>query len=255
MDHGFDMDQVDAWFAKQREETAKNLETRREDRTNLLSIGRWVTVDGLVSKPELNGRTGEVIQKEPSPGRVGILVHLESGSTKEFALKRSNLIPFSDEQTVTAVRLGAQKEGAALHCVETRVPRHLISGETVCPVPHAVGVPLLVAKAQPYLKLRERRDFDNQWATWLMIEQSNGGFAPAEWQSYVGPVLVYREDEQAFNSDDMLIVNDYLSCLLDEFGDGEVGEITAEAFQGFKVRQLKNYRMNPEYDQCLDINI
>ena len=77
------------------------------ERTNLLGLGCWVTLEGLQAKPELNGLTGEVIEKEPSPGRV----HLADGNTKDYALKHENLRTFPDSETVMAVRLGAKKEG------------------------------------------------------------------------------------------------------------------------------------------------
>jgi len=257
MDYDFSSFDLDAFQAQQRESKDADRATRRADRTNPLAIGRWVTVRGLQSKPELNGLTGEVIQKEPSPGRIGVLVHLDSGSTKEFALKSQNLCTFPDDQTVGAVRLGAAVEGGPLHVVETRVPKQLLPDVTACPVPHAVGVPLLVAKARPYKTLRERADYDNQWATWLMIDP-NSGFAPDAWQSFIGPVWVYREDDRVFNWDDMLIMSDYLLHLLDLFGDGEVtpDDITARAFQDVKERKLEEQRMNPDQlEQTLDLNI
>lgn len=250
---------LDEWTANMQAEREKDRAQLREDRSNALAIGRWVRIEGLQAKPELNGLTGEVIDKEPSRGRVGVLVHLRGGATKECALKPQNLCTFRDEETVMAVRLGATREGSTRHVVETRVPRHLLSGESPCPVPRLAGIPLMMARTRPYVTLRDQRDYDNQWATYLMIEP-NSGFAPLEWQSLVGPVLVYRDDNGAFNSDDMLMLNEYLTWQLDNYADGPgtvtPQDLTPQAFQKFKTRQVRLQEANADHmDQTPDLTI
>ena len=220
---------------------------RRAERTNPLALGRWVTVEGLQSAQELNGLTGEIVKEEAKPGRAGVLVHVPDRKERECSIDYKNLCPFDDKQTVMAVRLGAKGEGHSLHLLETRVPRQLFSAaEELCPVPRLCGIPLVVAKVQPYVRLGERGDYDNQWATFLMIESSNG-FAPPAWQSHVGPVVVYRDDNGDFNRDDMLMLNSYLSNLLDRFSDENArpADMTPRAFRNFKVQCINVGQVTP----------
>lgn len=87
------------------------------------------------------------------------------------------------------------------------------------PVFTLCGLPLMVEKVKPYKPLAEGYQRDNQWATWMMIEPHTG-FAPAEWVGGVGPVLVYRPRGLDFGPDDALVINDFLSGLLDMYSNG-----------------------------------
>ena len=60
---------------------------------------------------------------------------------------------------------------------------------------------------------------DNQHATWLMIDPVTG-FAPAEWQRGVGNVIVARADGGALDTATLGAVTDYVSDIVDAFGDG-----------------------------------
>jgi hypothetical protein len=69
-----------------------------------------------------------------------------------------------------------------------------------------------------------------------MLVDVHSGFAPPEWQSYVGPILAYRpqhhhflgtqigdqSDVQHFNSLDGEIVWDFMSNILDRFGEAQI---------------------------------
>jgi hypothetical protein len=228
---------------------------RIAERSNPLALGRWVTIKGLQKAVELNGLTGEIIKKEAAPDRAGVLVHVATGKKeskrKECSINYSNLIPFDDKKTVMGVRLGARGEGNSLRLLETRVPRQLLVDETPCPVPHLCGIPLMVAKVRPFVELGDRSTYDNQWATYLLISPKSG-FAPPRWQSYVGPVVAYRDDEEDFCWGDMLILNSYLSHLLDKFSEGLVQQhhMTPRAYQRFKAKELEFQRMNPECEQA-----
>ena len=97
-----------------------------------------------------------------------------------------------------------------------------------------LGFPLHVSRVEPRSKLAERIDFDNQWATWMMIEPVSG-FAPPQWQAHVGPVVVWRPDADggAVSSQDMKLFHDFLSTALDRYSDGDVvpeRDLTPEAW-------------------------
>ena len=90
----------------------------------------------------------------------------------------------------------------------------------VAPASTLLGIPLRVAYVKPRSELLDREDYDNVWATWMMIDPETG-FAPSEWQAYVGPVVVWRPIG-AVSSHDMCLLNDFLSMMLDRYSEGEV---------------------------------
>lgn len=56
-----------------------------------------------------------------------------------------------------------------------------------------------------------------------MIDPGHG-FAPPEWQSGVGDVLVVRADRKPLDIAMLAAVTDYVSDILDAFGDGMDGD-------------------------------
>jgi hypothetical protein len=52
----------------------------------------------------------EINDQDTGSGRVGILVHLARGETKQCALKAQSLRLFPNEETVMVVRLGTMQE-------------------------------------------------------------------------------------------------------------------------------------------------
>lgn len=95
------------------------------------------------------------------------------------------------------------------------------------PISQKIGFPLLVQR--PEKKSVRGPPGDNQHATWLMIDPTTG-FAPDEWQSGVGNVIVARADEKALDTATLGAITDYVSDILDAFGDG------AEVAQGYYNR-------------------
>jgi hypothetical protein len=81
------------------------------------------------------------------------------------------------------------------------------------------------------------------------------GFAPASWQSYVGPVLVFRPGGLDLSADDMDVINTFLDRLLDMFGDGPEFNprtwLNPDFFQRF-VRDMKEERKNSEMGSALE---
>ena len=87
----------------------------------------------------------------------------------------------------------------------------------VVPISAAIGFPLLVQRP---VKVSERGPAgDNPHATWLMIDPGTG-FAPAEWQGRVGNVIVARPGGEALDMATLGAITDYVSDILDTFGDG-----------------------------------
>ncbi|KAH6874065.1 hypothetical protein B0T10DRAFT_533095 [Thelonectria olida] len=70
---------------------------------------------------------------------------------------------------------------------------HPVFSNYVPPVPGLIEIPLILRRVGT--QSTYRADLDNQIATYLNIN-SESGFAPPAWQSYVGTVLVARKDEK-----------------------------------------------------------
>ena len=117
------------------------------------SAGCVVTLAGLVSKPELNGRSGTIAQGEPENGRLGVRVE---GLDKPIALKPQNLQPKADaqpagmsaEQWQAWLETAAMSTGAAMleyiqtaHRIEeaANAPRDIPAVEASAPAPPPAG--------------------------------------------------------------------------------------------------------------------
>eukprot|EP00930_Biecheleria_cincta_P058224 TRINITY_DN44082_c0_g1_i1.p1 TRINITY_DN44082_c0_g1~~TRINITY_DN44082_c0_g1_i1.p1 ORF type:complete len:383 (+),score=49.87 TRINITY_DN44082_c0_g1_i1:39-1187(+) len=223
-----------------------------------LGIGRWVTLHGMQTA-SMNGCVGEIIAKESTAGRMGVRVQGRGDSGK--LIKTINLNPFSDADVVKIARIGAQGEKAGGDNpggIRTwHWPRSVLGSleSETSPVSQLIGLPLQVAKVQAHEQLQGRADFDNQWATFLMIEPKSG-LAPDKWQSYVGPVVVWRPCFQPFSSDDMCLVYNYFSKLLDRYpGVRPSRDITRESFESSKRQDIEMARLNPHMEQYDDLNI
>ena len=59
-------------------------------------LGRWVRIDGLLGRPELNGRVGRVLVWDAHACRAGVEI---DGLPKKLAVKPANLVLLPPEQT------------------------------------------------------------------------------------------------------------------------------------------------------------
>lgn len=193
---------------------------------------------------KLNGKIGKVLTEELNEdGRHQVQVE---GIQKVKLMKPANIETIADKDLVQVYRIPCDGEGER-HQVLLFPKQHSMFQNSRknlrgnAPAMALCGLPLVVKKTTPRKRLGDRADYDNQWATWLMIEP-NSGFAPAEWQSGVGPVLVYRPSGKIFSADDMDATNEFLSSLLDAYGDGPEFNprtwINPDFFRNF-VQQLR----------------
>ena len=95
-----------------------------------------------------------------------------------------------------------------------------------CPLSVCLGTPFVVMKTEPVVTLESSFDAVNQHATWLNIDLASG-FAPPEWQSNVGPVVVVRTDGIDMSEADLDRAVNIVSDVLDKFGDGEPFDVKA----------------------------
>lgn len=218
--------------------------------------GRWVRIVNLTSDvgKGLNGKVGQVLNETPTnnknEGRYPILI---DGQKKAKLIKQENFENIQLDEMVQTCRIASKGESSVGFFIDTLLfPKdhsmfHQCNPNGNSRVMMHCGLNLMVQRVKPYIPLNERVDYDNQWATFLMINP-NDGFAPMDWQSYVGPVLVYRPGGLDCNVDDMTVVNDYLNELLDVFADEGQKEtrkwINKEFFQSFARRNQSDHEEN-----------
>lgn len=95
---------------------------------------------------------------------------------------------------------------------------HPVFSNHVAPVPGLIEIPLVFHRVGT--QSANRADLDNQMITYLNID-SESGFAPPAWQSYIGTVLVARKDEKQLLPQHLEGVWMYCDHILDLFGEGD----------------------------------
>lgn len=210
---------------------------------NPLAIANWIRVEALLRREALNGKLGEIIQSEQN-GR--FLVRISAVGEKQVKLiKKKNVVTLPKEDMVCCVRLCANGERSGPFVFGVRNVPLSVLRENACrsPVSNLVNAPLNVTRADWLVKKPRHTspdDFDNQWATYFMIDPESG-FAPPEWQAFVGPVYIWWNDLSVINKFDVCIFYDYISSLLEQFGDGIQPVITPEGFRMAKLQFSKQY--------------
>lgn len=104
-----------------------------------------------------------------------------------------------------------------------------------CPVLKLIGHPICMKKISPRTKLTAISSGDNMWATGFAIDPATG-LAPRDWLPPVGPVLLFRPDFTDLETRQVADMYDFVSDLLDKYGDNEVKvsrDITPHAYSKF----------------------
>ena len=131
------------------------------------------------------------------------------------------------------------------------------------PVLNRCGFPLIIVRYPDNCQRKPRSHNDNQFELETLyfanlLVDVHTGLIPPEWQNYVGPILAYRpqhhhilgiqigaqSDVQHFNSLDGEIVWDFMSNILDRFGEAEI-PVADRDFTFEKLRDFtENYCLN-----------
>jgi len=253
---GIEASDAEEIFRKQQEVFAREGEEERLREKDPLAPGRWVTLQDLKAS-HLNCCDGEIIRKKYSDGRVG--VRLKEHGDK--LIRAENLRSFSDLETVKLARVGARGEENGSRGpggVRTwRWPRSVLEElvAEISPISELIGFPLKVARVESHIKLTDPSDFDNQWASSFMVDPISG-LAPVQWQTDVGPVVMWRQDGGSLSADDAGLLQSFISDLLAMYPGVKVSEtITPQVFQEFKRCKLEKEKLNPHMEQSEDVNI
>ncbi|KAI4176327.1 MAG: hypothetical protein LQ343_001065 [Gyalolechia ehrenbergii] len=90
------------------------------------------------------------------------------------------------------------------------------------PITQKFGFPLVLRRSTVNNKV-------NMHATWLMISPDHG-FAPPEWQRGIGDCLVARADKEPLDSATLAAITDYVSDIIDAFGDDQDRSVIERRF-------------------------
>ncbi|KAJ5046771.1 uncharacterized protein L3040_003998 [Drepanopeziza brunnea f. sp. 'multigermtubi'] len=114
-------------------------------------------------------------------------------------------------------------EGVKIHSPHTRYEsvklssKHPVFGTKALPITVKFELPLVMYREMEGLP--RGQETDNQHATWLNIDPQSG-FAPPHWQGGIGTVVVASADGKPLTVATLSAVTDYVSLILDKFGDG-----------------------------------
>ncbi|KAF8861236.1 hypothetical protein BDZ45DRAFT_282417 [Acephala macrosclerotiorum] len=96
---------------------------------------------------------------------------------------------------------------------------HSIFTTKALPITTKFGYPLVISRETE--NLPRGTNTDNHHATWLNIDPESG-FAPADWQGGIGTVIAAAADGSPLSTGVLGAITDYVSNILDRFGDGGV---------------------------------
>lgn len=246
---------IEAMLAAQTERRERNRAQAEEEAQDPLGRHKWVVLDGLKAA-ELNDKMAEIVVPANENDRFGVRVR---GEEAVKLIKRCNLVTFSEQDTIKVCRLSAKGEKTFIggYIQDTRWPRTVLESMPfeVSRVSELLGFPLRITRVQARSKLSDGSHYDNQWATWMAIDPESG-FAPHQWQSGVGPCVIWRPDGDV-SSCDMCLFNDFLSDLLDKYERGvePSRDITPGVWARKKEALLGLREGDPNMEPYRDINI
>ena len=151
----------------------------------------------------------------------------------------------SNNDPVPCVMLGAQAGGPSVYRKTTIPSNDDIFHQAPTPISQRFGFPLILRRSKPVSQYSTRSaNDDNPHATCLMIDPGHE-FAPPEWQSGVGDILVVRADRKPLDIAQLAVVTDYVSDILDAFGDGMEGaEVARKYYRKERLVVASNGQIN-----------
>ncbi|KAI0447258.1 hypothetical protein F4803DRAFT_363319 [Xylaria telfairii] len=169
-----------------------------------IDYSKWDNIDTDSEPEESSSRPTPAPKAEPWP--------IPSRSQSTAGRDTSGLIQ------AVIVRCDVDKHQFPPWSTTTIPVDHTIFSQSVPPIPRLIEVPLVFYRVGT--RSTNRADLDNQIATYINIDAVSG-FAPPEWQSSVGTVIVARKDKKPLLPHHLEGVWMYCNYILDIFGEGE----------------------------------
>ena len=245
-----------------------------------LKKDEWIWIQGLKGAKELNGKLGQVVKynegkyryevfipgldcpsfnedslsqailaKRQNDGYIQKLFQWKDGKPQEGSgsrlnklIKSDNLVPYEGKLVECQYVAPGVPFGSIQSCWFPREhPMFLIKiGNS--PILNLCEFPLIVVRYPYNRQSHPPEHYSNQFAAYMLIDVKDG-LAPSEWQSNIGPILVYRpqieeKSVQNFNSLDFEILWDFFNKILHQFGGGP-GKVVAK--RDFTFKKLKEF--------------
>ncbi|KJZ69459.1 hypothetical protein HIM_11142 [Hirsutella minnesotensis 3608] len=173
-----------------------------------IDYSKWDNID-TDSEPEASPQQAPAAKPTPPPTHAS--PPLGTSGLREM---HSN----SGHVEAVIVRCEAEKRKFPLWSATTIPANHNVFSQSAPSVPALIELPLVLYRTGT--QSANEADLDNQIATYLNID-ADSGFAPPEWQSQVGTVVVARKDRKPFYPQHLEGVWMFCDHILDLFGEGD----------------------------------
>ncbi|XP_044714430.1 uncharacterized protein HRG_12009 [Hirsutella rhossiliensis] len=177
-----------------------------------IDYSRWDNID-TDSEPEASPQQAPAATPTPPPTHASPAL-----GTSGLREMHSN----SGQVEAVIVRCEAEKRKFPLWSATAIPANHDVFSQSVPSVPALIEVPLVLYRTGT--QSANEADLDNQIATYLNID-ADSGFAPPEWQSQVGTVVVARKDRRPFYPQHLEGVWMFCDHILDLFGRRRAAEM------------------------------
>ena len=165
-------------------------------------------------------------------------------SSTATAATSSDPQPSSSSETVKAVIVRCIGDNGPSWSATTIPSDHPVFNNTVPPVPALLDFPIAIHRlGTPSNGAYDC--LDNQAITYLNIEPESG-FAPPQWQSGIGSVIVARKDKRDLSPEHYEAIWMYCDYILEYFGDGSAPKhlYNRQAFE----RWFAGYKRDSAYN-------
>ncbi|KAJ6436420.1 ER protein BIG1 [Purpureocillium lavendulum] len=186
-----------------------------------IDYSKWDNID-TDSEPEAASQRASAAKS--GPPAVSASPHLDTSAAAGTPTNAGHV-------DAVIVRCEVEKRRFPLWSATTISGDHPIFSGQVPPIPGLIGLPLVLHRVGT--ESVNRADLDNQIATYLNVD-ADSGYAPPEWQSHVGTVVVARKDRRPLLPQHLEGIWMFCDHILDLFGDGEGPPRWLYSRQGFE---------------------
>jgi MYND finger len=173
--------------------------------------------------------------------------------TTPAPIASQNSDPTEPVRDIPCVKILSHGEGRRYEAITLPSTDPIFTSEPL-PVTVRFGYPLVMKRT--HFNLGRKPDTDNQHATWLNIDP-NTGWAADKWQHSIGSVIVANPDRTPLKVATLAAITDYISEILDEFGEGGP-ESVKKKYYGQRRRELldkyivRHEKMQADYQTSLN---